>query len=328
MDTVQRNRTHRHGRLQGNQQEGQVTTRRSGGTEGTRETQGAGSVQNPQADQFNEANLRASSHDLRTRTSAIAGSGPTQTAVPDLLQDWRTNTVDACAHELAKGELMPELHQLFQSIEQSNGIQLSPDDKGAIADQFFDQNRKRLKSLAKVHHADLTKTPRHVEATLSKAVVDYRPYISRKRDPFTPIAMNDPAARAKEKVLWENPRLMVIVDLFAPCPKALVVPKKQVMFPVEADANLLKELAQVAAHVSDAFSKALGTPPAGIWINPPQHLMVKQLHVHVLPQAADFTDTGEPLMRAAQADPKVAAQADAIFKKVETAIEAQLGKPS
>lgn len=328
MDTVQRNRTHRHGRLQGNQQEGQVTTHQSGGTERTQQTQETGSLQNGQPDQFNEANLRASAHDLRTRTSAIAGSGPTQTKVPDLLQDWRINTLDACAHELARNELMPELHQVFRSIEQSNGIQLTPDDKSAIADQFFDQNQKRVDTLAKTHHADLTKTPRHVEATLSKAVVDYRPFISRKRDPFTPIAMNDPVARAKEKVLWENPRLMVIVDLFAPCPKALVVPKKQVMFPVEADQNLLKELAQVAAHVSDAFAKALGTPPSGIWINPPQHLMVKQLHVHVLPQANDFTDTGEPLMRAAQADPKVRAQADAIFKKVTSALEQQLGKPS
>jgi len=152
--------------------------------------------------------------------------------------------------------------------------------------------------------------------------------VMRKRDPFTPIAQHDPVARAKEKVLWENPRLMVIVDLFAPCPKALVVPKKQVTFPVEADQALLKELAQVAAHVSDAFSATTGAPPSGIWINPPQHLMVRQLHVHVLPQANDFSDTGEPLMRAAANDPKVRAQADAFFQKVTAAIAKSLGPSS
>lgn len=57
----------------------------------------------------------------------------------------------------------------------------------------------------------------------------------------------------------------MLVDLFAPCPKALVVPRKQMMFLVEADAATLTELARVAAHVSDAFGDVLGAPPAGIW---------------------------------------------------------------
>lgn len=295
--------------------------------QGNTSTQQTGNVSG-RIDQYGQENLVASEHDLRTRTGAIAGSGPTRTAVPDLLGDWRTSTIDATAHELAKNELIPELRQVLQSAARSNGGTLSPEDQEAIADQFFDQNKKRINGLARIHHADITKTPKHIEATLSKVVVEGRPHIQRKRDPFTPIAQNDPTARAKEKVLWENPRLMVLVDLFAPCPKALVVPKKSMMFPIEADKALLTELAQVAAHVSDAFSTATGAPPAGIWINPPQHLMVRQLHVHVLPQGNDFSDTGEPLMRAAAADPKVRAAADALFKKVTSALEQTLGKPS
>ena len=279
-------------------------------------------------DRFNEAGVVSTEHDLRTRTGAIAGAGPTRTAVPDLLADWRTATLEATAHELAQQELMPELQTVLQSAARSNGGVLSPDDQASIADTFFEQNDKRVRGLARTHLADITKTPKHKDATLSRVVVERRPRIMKKRDPFTPIALHDPAARAKERVLWENPRVMVLVDLFAPCPKLLVVPKKQMMFPIEADAATLAELARVAAHVSDALSDVTGAPPAGIWINPPQHLMVRQLHVHVLPQVNDYVDTGEPLLRAAAADPGVMAKADALFTKVGAAIAQRLGPPS
>ncbi len=279
-------------------------------------------------DRFHEGGVVSTEHDLRTRTGAIAGAGPTRTAVPDLLADWRTATLEATAHELAQQELMPELQAELQSAARSNGGALSPDDQASIADTFFEQNDKRVRGLARTHLADITKTPKHTDATLSRVVVERRPRIMKKRDPFTPIAMNDPAARAKESVLWESSRVMVLVDLFAPCPKALVVPKKQLMFPVEADAATLTELARVAAHVSDALSDVTGAPPSGIWINPPQHLMVRQLHVHVLPQVNDYVDTGEPLVRAGAADPRVMAKADALFTKVGAALAQRLGPPS
>lgn len=279
-------------------------------------------------DRFHEGGQVSTEADLRLRTGTIAGAGATRTAVPDLLADWRTATVEATAHELAKQELMPELQQVLHSAARSNGGALTPDDQASIADTFFEQNDKRVRTLARTHLGDLTKTPKHIENTLSRVVVERRPRIMKKRDPFTPIAMNDPAARAKERVLWENPRVMVLVDLFAPCPKALVVPKKQMMFPVEADAATLSELARVAAHVSDALSDVTGAPPAGIWINAPQHLMVRQLHVHVLPQVKDYVDTGEPLVHAAANDPSVMKKADALFAKVSAALAKQLGPPS
>ncbi|MBI1947618.1 MAG: HIT domain-containing protein [Deltaproteobacteria bacterium] len=279
-------------------------------------------------DRFAEGGQVSTEADLRLRTGAVAGAGPTRTAVPDLLADWRTATLEATAHELAQQELMPELQQVLQSAARSNGGALTPDDQASIVDTFFEQNDKRVRTLARTHLGDLTKTPKHIDNTLSKVVVERRPRIQKKRDPFTPIAMNDPVARAKERVLWENPRVMVLVDLFAPCPKALVVPKKQMMFPVEADAATLAELARIAAHVSDALSDVTHAPPSGIWINPPQHLMVRQLHVHVLPQVKDYVDTGEPLVHAAANDPSIMKKADALFAKVSAALSKQLGPPS
>ncbi len=287
----------------------------------------AGAHGEERIDRFHEGGQVSTEADLRLRSGAVAGAGPTRTAVPDLLADWRTATLEATAHELAQHELMPELQQVLQSAARSNGGVLSPEDQASIADTFFEQNDKRIRTLARTHLGDLTKTPKHIDNTLSRVVVERRPRIQKKRDPFTPIAMHDPAARAKERVLWENPRVMVLVDLFAPCPKALVVPKKQMMFPIEADAATLTELARVAAHVSDALSDVTGAPPAGIWINPPQHLMVRQLHVHVLPQVKDYVDTGEPLLHAAANDPSVMKKADALFAKVSAAIAKTLGPP-
>lgn len=304
------------------------STTRARGTTATATVTPATERGEERIDRFHEGGQVSTEHDLRVRTGAIAGAGPTRTAVPDLIADWRTATLEATSHELAQQELMPELHQVLQSAARSNGGTLSPDDQAAIADTFFEQNDKRIRTLARTHLGDLTKTPKHIESTLSRVVLERRPRVQKKRDPFTPIAMNDPAARAKERVLWENPRVMVLVDLFAPCPKALVVPKKQMMFPVEADAATLTELARVAAHVSDALSDVTGAPPAGIWINPPQHLMVRQLHVHVLPQVNDYVDTGEPLLHAAANDPSVMKKADALFAKVSGALSKSLGPSS
>jgi diadenosine tetraphosphate (Ap4A) HIT family hydrolase len=126
---------------------------------------------------------------------------------------------------------------------------------------------------------------------------------------------------------------MVIVDLFSPRPKALVVPKAQATFPVELDKRALDELSLLAAHVSDAFMSVSGGQPAGIWINPPQHVMVKQLHVHVLPQLSPgggqrFSAVGEPLIRAAQRDPSIMQKARAYFTQVTAALEKALGPSS
>jgi diadenosine tetraphosphate (Ap4A) HIT family hydrolase len=112
--------------------------------------------------------------------------------------------------------------------------------------------------------------------------------VEQRRDPFGPVAARDAQARAREVVLWESPQAMVLVDLFSAYPKALVVPKQRVMFPTEAPAALLDELARVSAHVSDAFVALGAAESARIWINPPHDLTVRQLHIHVMPALGNW----------------------------------------
>ncbi len=128
------------------------------------------------------------------------------------------------------------------------------------------------------------------EADLKAKVEAQRERVSRMKDPFLPIAHNDPAARAKETVLYEDDADMVIVDAFSFGPKALVVPKVEMLFPVDATEAQLARLAEIAAAVSDAFIDNGAQGPAKIWINPPSALTVRQLHVHVQPQIARPSD--------------------------------------
>jgi diadenosine tetraphosphate (Ap4A) HIT family hydrolase len=83
--------------------------------------------------------------------------------------------------------------------------------------------------------------------------------------------------------------VMVVVDRFSQAPKLLVIPKRELMFPLDTPRSLIDRLAQVSAGASDALIVAAGRKCssktyADIWINPPRALSVKQLHVHVRPR--------------------------------------------
>jgi|GEM_PF-1624752 len=133
------------------------------------------------------------------------------------------------------------------------------------------------------------------DAAIAGIVDAQRTRVAGLRDPFTPLARGDAAARAKEVVLWEDDALMVIVDTFAPPPKALVIPKAPVSFPIDLAPALLDRLAMVGSVVGVAFSHVAGCGPARCWINPPYGLTVRQLHVHVLPGRMTKTLPGADL---------------------------------
>lgn len=278
---------------------------------------------------------RALDADLRIRSSALSASGPTSTKVPDLLADWKQAVIVAAARDAARAELWPDAERAVRSLEQQRGAPLSEDEVDAALEDFFDRERAHLDALEHTYRAEFDKGPREREQTLQRVVLDERPRVQQLRDPFTPIARRDPAARAREVVLWENPTAMVLVDLFAPSPKALVVPKQQVMLAQDASAQLLGDVALLAAHVSDAFIDVTGAKPAGIWVNPPQDLTVKQMHVHVLPDLPDWRSFAgvprgarpERAVHAAQ-DPQVAARMRDLFQNLTQALERKLGPSS
>jgi diadenosine tetraphosphate (Ap4A) HIT family hydrolase len=269
--------------------------------------------------------------DFRARPSRLATSGATQTAVPKLFDDWKTSVVEATAREAARAEMMPEAQKALEGAEKQKGSALTDDEAEWVLDAFFDQERPRFEALQATYVKEFERTPATRERTIQKAVVDERARIQQLRDPFTPVAQKDPAARAKEVVLWENAGAMVLVDLFAPLPKALVVPKQTVTTPMDAPPGLLDDIALLAAHVSDAFMGVAGTPPAGIWVNPPQDLTVKQMHVHVMPDLPDWLSfLGVPAQRPMRAahvarDPQLAAQMQSFFAQLTAALEQKLG---
>lgn len=292
-------------------------------------------------DRIDRIGVRTVEADLKLRTSALATSGPTKTRVPDLLEDWKQAVVYAAARDAARAEMMPDARRTLRALEQQRGAAFDEDDVADVIEAFFDSERGRLDALTLTHLKDLDGSgpggPRERERTIQRVLVEERPRVQQLRDPFSPVAQRDPAARAREAVLWENGDAMVLVDLFAPMPKALVVPKQPVTLASDAPRPLVDALARLAAHVSDAFMDVAGTPPAGIWVNPPQDLTVKQLHVHVLPALPDWLTflgaappAGHRPVRAVQAakDPQVLLQMQAFFQQLTAALERRLGPSS
>lgn len=115
-----------------------------------------------------------------------------------------------------------------------------------------------------------------------------RTMISSLRDPFSPIAKMSQVERiaAGERVLWEDDAIMVLVDRFSSMLKPLVIPKSKIMFPIDAPPELMQRLAVVAAATSDAMICAADKDcdpksSSRIYINPPNVIGVRQLHVHV-----------------------------------------------
>ena len=234
-----------------------------------------------------DTSTRVRAADLGAGAGARARVGK----APDLLADWTDSVVRCAAEAQAVNQQLPEIQ-----ADVAKEIAASPTalDDDAQAELFEKVAAKHAEPLIPGFLKTITASPASVAAAV-KAVTDGEAQrVAELRDPFTPIAMNDPAARARETVLWENRRLVVIVDAFVGAPKALVIPKARLTYPNEAPAALLTEMSQVALVVGQALTAAaatsaplkaaIGTGPAKIWINPPPQLGVSQLHVHVLPE--------------------------------------------
>jgi diadenosine tetraphosphate (Ap4A) HIT family hydrolase len=266
--------------------------------------------------------------DMRVRVGATALSGPTTTAVPKLVDDWRGALLQAAAEGRADDEIIaPALGPALQRAEQHKGEALSRREARGVEHDVRQQLKQPWDDAYGVHLADVTKSPAVKRQVERDVLLAERPRIAALKDPFTPVIHNAPGARDNEIVLWENHNAIVLVDTFAPSPKALVVPKTPASVPTDLSPTTLDELARVAAHVSDAFLRATGCPAAGIWVNPPQHLTVKQLHVHVLPDVGAYTADGAPA-KALLDDAQLRPQLLAWFSVVERELATKLGAPN
>jgi diadenosine tetraphosphate (Ap4A) HIT family hydrolase len=254
--------------------------------------------------------------DMRTRVGAVAVHGPTQTATPKLLEGWRESLLQAAAEDRADDEVIaPVLAPALQAAEAQKGEALSRREARGVERDVRQQLQQPWDDAYRAHLTDITRSSSTKKQTERDVVLEQRARIAQLKDPFTPLIADAPGARDHEIVLWESKQSIVVVDTFAPSPKALVVPKAPASLPIDLSAAALDELAVVAAHVSDAFMRSTGAPAAGIWVNPPQHLTVKQLHVHVLPDLGAYTADGAPakaLLDDATLRPPLVAWFDAI----------------
>ena len=210
---------------------------------------------------------------------------------PDLLSDWTASAVRCAAEDQALSQCMPRVQA---EVDRKLAKAARPLDEDAQAELYEEVAARLSEPLIPGIIATIEQSPASVNAAVHSVIASQRRRVAGLRDPFTPIALNDPAARSRETVLWENPRVMVIVDAFAGAPKALVIPKQRMTYPTDAPAGLLAELSTVAFAVGEALSRAAstlpqlaavkGARPAKIWINPPPSIGVSQLHVHVLPE--------------------------------------------
>jgi diadenosine tetraphosphate (Ap4A) HIT family hydrolase len=265
-------------------------------------------------------------HDLRHRvgTSTVV-AGRTHTATPRLFDDWKTALLEAEADSRAEVEVIePAFAQAAARLEARTGAPLDDAELRDLHRQTAKDCAADFATARAAHLHDITRSPSTRQQTERDVVLAQRPRLARLRDVFTPIAHKEPGARDHEIVLWENRNVMVVVDTFSRSPKALVVPKATLQLPVDATSQLLDELAVVAAHVSDAFSSAKGAPPAGIWINPPQHVAIRQLHVHVLPDLPPISADRSP-PKELLGDPRTRRQVEAHFAPIIQALENSLG---
>lgn len=265
-------------------------------------------------------------HDMRHRVGVGAVvAGRTQTATPRLLDDWKLALLEAEADERAELEVIePTFEQAVKKLEAAKGERLDRVELRQLHREVTKERKADFDVARAAHWQDINCSPSTRQQTERDVVLAQRPRVSKLRDVFTPIAQKQPGARDQEIVLWENRNVMVVVDTFSPSPKALVVPKATMQLPLDATAQQLDELAIIAAHVSDAFSQATGAPAAGIWINPPQHVAIRQLHVHVLPDLPAIAADGSP-PKAFLADPQTRRQVEAHFAPITRALEASLG---
>jgi diadenosine tetraphosphate (Ap4A) HIT family hydrolase len=276
---------------------------------------------NPDLPAFSDADARPTFR-VSVRPPPV---GQRDTPLPKLKDDWQDATVDARAKELATDELIntPEFQQAFAqevvAAEQQEGRPLTNRDKGWLQRRMIKQN---IQPYYAKHYGDVSKNKTTRKQAVADSVADHTARVQSRRDPFLAVIQGDPAALAKERVLFEDPDVLVVVDFFAPSPKALVVPKKTSNFPGDLTKKELDKLAFVSQQVSQAFTQLAGSQAADIWINPPQALSLSRLHVHVQPHLPRWEQG--PRAGSDAPDPALVAEMDQFWTAASTGIAKQL----
>lgn len=208
-------------------------------------------------------------------TVAPAGTGAAANAA-SILADWRQATFDAAITGLAEAQLKPQYEAALSRYAQRAGRDLQDEEVMAVVEMVNERSLEPARQRILAGKPDRKKL-------VDQALADARRELPKMKDPFTPVARGDVKARAKERVLYENQSLVVLVDRFAQTPHILVVPKQRASLPTEIKPAVLDQMGKVAEAVSEAFTALTRSAPSQAWVNPPQRLTISQVHMHVEP---------------------------------------------
>src|SRR5437868_2639210 len=128
-----------------------------------------------------------------------------------------------------------------------------------------------------------------------------RARVTSLRDPFTPLATLSCSERLanNERIVWENSDFMDLVDFSDNGTTLLLVPKVPHSFPIDLPNAQQDELRRLAAATCDALMIAANkvpsttVPSCRMFVNHPQAVTVRQLHVHVEADAGSPVPVGD-----------------------------------
>ena len=143
-----------------------------------------------------DTDVHNASHDMRYRVGVNAvTSGSTTTAVPSLLQDWKTSLYEAAAEGLAHEEVIaPVLSKALAQAETDKGDTLSRGEKRQVRHDVETSLKKEFKTAFTAHHKDLTKSTSTKQKTERDVLLEERPRVSQLKDPFTAVIQDAPGA--------------------------------------------------------------------------------------------------------------------------------------
>jgi diadenosine tetraphosphate (Ap4A) HIT family hydrolase len=197
-----------------------------------------------------------------------------------IIATWKKATLQATVTAIAREQLRPQYDAAIQKQEKRFHHELTDDEKEIIVDRV---NDKLLDGQRKQVMATVANDPAAQAKLINGAVANLKEHLGELKNPFKALARGSEEARKKERIVWEDRHVMVLVDLFADSPKVLVVPKASAATPLDVAPRVLDEVGKLAQASAQAFTRIAKAKPADAWVNPPQYLSVAQLHMHVQP---------------------------------------------
>jgi diadenosine tetraphosphate (Ap4A) HIT family hydrolase len=226
-----------------------------------------------------------------------------------VLKDWVNALIEAAAEDFATAPYDSQIKTAVSVFEANKGAPCSREELLTLQNMVYNSHQSdinaNMREFIQEHTASSTSVSKLIEQTLKKNSAR----IQKLRNPFDDVIQNKDGVRDQEVVLWEDKDHLVLLDTFAHNTfKTLVIPKRSVSVPTDLESSEVDRLETIASHVDQWIQQQFGDASSKVaspsWINPPQYLTVKQLHMHIQPGTGPVFPM--PLRQLFQVDPQTA----------------------